>query len=247
MGSTAREMEAALLLCEKELYRAHCRLTVGPFIRIEGYAHEVMLRDYWIDRTEVTVADYRRCVAARACAPARFDDGDPEFDRPSFPVTHVRLDDAMAYCAYRSGRLPTEAEWEFAARGAEHRIFPWGNVYNPRLCNHGAFASNEVDAQDGFADLAPVGSFPDGATPLGILDMAGNVGEWVNGRLELDDAGFGYPPASVFNPKPSLGGGRPVVRGGSYLEGGAWVRSASRRALVASMSSSVGFRCAYDP
>ncbi len=240
-------MERALQLCEKELYRNHCRVSVGPFILAEGYAHEVMIHDFWLDRTEVTVANYGRCAAARACAPPSFEEGDLEFDRGSFPVTHVSLEDAHKYCSYRGGRLPTEAEWEFAARGAAHRIFPWGNVYNPKLSNHGAFASNEGDAQDGFAGLAPVGSFPDGATPLGILDMAGNVNEWVDGRIVLEDTGLGYPPASAVNPKANLNAGRPVVRGGSYLEGAAWVRNASRGTLNATRSSTVGFRCAYDP
>ena len=247
MGSTAREMDRALQLCEKELYRTHCRVSVGPFILIEGYAHEVMLRDYWIDRTEVTVGSYRQCVASRTCMPPLFDEGDREFDRAAVPVTHVRFEDAQDYCAFRGGRLPTEAEWEYAARGQAHRIFPWGNTYNPKLCNHGAFASNEVDAQDGFAGLAPVGSFPDGATPLGILDMAGNVSEWVSGHIELDDAGFGYPPASMVNPKAKLSSGRSIVRGGNYLEGAAWVRTASRGTLMSNRSATAGFRCAYDP
>ncbi len=247
MGSTPLEMERALQLCEKELYRTHCRLTISPLILAEGHAHEVMLRDFWLDRTEVTVTSYRRCVAARVCTAPFFDEGDVEFDQPSFPVTHVSVDDARTYCAYRGGRLPTEAEWEFAARGNAHRIFPWGNVYNPKLSNHGSFASNEVDAQDGFAGLAPVGSFPDGATPLGILDLAGNVNEWVDGYLETDDVGFGYPPASMFNPKPGIGGGRPISRGGSYLEGATWVRNASRGRYHGTRSSTVGIRCAYDP
>jgi formylglycine-generating enzyme required for sulfatase activity len=252
MGSAPTDMMRAVVLCGRELLKARCD-EIAPMFRAEGVAHEVLLGAFSIDKTEVTVADYRRCVSAGACAPPAITPGDLRFDRPEYPVTHVRWDDASAYCKWAGGRLPTEAEWEYAARGPTSREYPWGQLYNPRLCNHGSFAHDENDTTDGFAMLAPVGSFPDGATPLGLLDMAGNVAEWVEDVYELDEHGFGYSP----KPQRAMGpdgknvpmkktGGPHVVRGGSYADGAPWMRSASRNVLSALRSSSVGFRCAAD-
>jgi sulfatase modifying factor 1 len=209
----------------------------------------VTLSPYAIDQTEVRVEDYGRCVSAGACSPSGLPPGDPRFDRPSLPVTYVTWDDAGAYCAWAGGRLPTEAEWEFAARGASSREYPWGEIYNPHLCNHGAFTLpwTDIDASDGFVGLAPVGSFPDGATPEGIVDMAGNVSEWVFDFGEFDEHGLAsYPSASQYNPKGPPSGERHIIRGGSYLEGAAWVRTASRGVVELLSASDVGFRCVSD-
>lgn len=257
MGSTPKEMEQAVELCEKEpLGPEHCRPTehdIGPFIRAEGNAHEVTLSDFEIDRTEVTVERYGRCVAAGACSPPSFPPADPRYDRPQYPVTHVRWQDAEAYCRWIDGRLPTEAEWEFAARGRQNRTFPWGELYNPRLANHGssvsavpgAFGEEPSDGRDGFVGLAPVGSFPDGASANGLLDMAGNVAEWVSDWYDRDADGYGYAGKAVTNPRgPDFGLGH-VTRGGSYRDGAHWLRTAARRpGLYASRET--GFRCAYD-
>jgi sulfatase modifying factor 1 len=252
MGSTALDIQRAEAFCLREILRPRCHEFLVSF-RAETPAHEVTLSPYAIDRTEVTVAAYARCVAAGACDPPGFTLGDARFDRPDFPVTYVRWEDASAYCAWAGGRLPTEAEWEFAARGPAERVFPWGNLYNPHLANHGALASDATDATDGYVGLAPVGSFPDGATPLGILDMAGNVAEYVADLYDTaDEGGFGYPAASQFNPKGPTTGAFHVVRGGSYLSGIAWLRANARDVRgapilgVAGRSSAVGFRCAAD-
>lgn len=249
MGSTPSEMVRAVELCSKEAFGPKCRsLTtdVGPWIRAEGFAHEVVLADYELDATEVTVGAYERCVAASACAPPAFPAGDARFDRPDFPVTHVRWDDANAYCAWVSGRLPTEAEWEHAARGARRTTFPWGELWNSHLCNHGAYADDPHDGRDGFVGLAPVASFPDGRTPSGVYDLAGNVAEWVFDWYDRDEEGFGYRRGTQTNPKgPSFGVAGHVVRGGSYRDGPHWQRGAARRASPFS-AREVGFRCAYD-
>ena len=209
----------------------------------EQAQHEVYLSDYWIDRTEVTVARYRRCVAAGPCAMPPYAEGGERFDRPSLPVVLVTWNDARRFCAWAGGRLPTEAEWERAARGGgAGRRYPWGNVYNPFLANHGAFGLEDLDARDGFLELAPVGSFPDGRTPEGLEDLAGNAQEWVADWFAPE-----YPKADSANPKgPDMGEMR-VVRGGSYVHGRLWLRGAARdREPPNERAPWIGFRCARD-
>lgn len=254
MGSTPQEMQDALAFCSKEA-RIECQRSDDAFgtellVRAEGYAHDVTVSDFEIDATEVTVERYLRCVAAGGCAPPSFPAGDPRYDVASFPITHVTWQDAANYCSWAGGRLPTEAEWELAARGFGNRMFPWGNVYSPRLANHGSFADERTpartttDGSDGFIGLAPVGSFPDGATPTALFDMAGNASEWVADWYDLDEQRFGYPRGAQTNPKgpPSSALGH-VVRGGSYLDGAHWMRTAARRPGRFA-EREVGFRCA---
>ncbi len=250
MGSTPQEMQDALRLCAKEPFGLACQRgselvwDIERAIRAEGHAHEVTLDDFELDVTEVTVEKYMRCVAAAACSPPSFVPGDPRYDVGRYPVTHVTWQDASSYCAWAGGRLPTEAEWELAARGFTNRTFPWGNVYNPRLSNHGSYADDPTDGRDGFIGLAPVGSFPDGATPSGLLDMAGNAAEWVADWYDRDEQQFGYPRSAQTNPKgPPFGSLGHVIRGGSFRDGAHWLRTAARRASSFA-EREVGFRCA---
>ena len=141
--------------------------------------HQVTLAGFLLDKLEVTNADYRACVEAKACAPYR--DGvaasmklgtDDRFRGPTQPVVGVSWFDAKAYCEWRGKRLPREAEWEKAARGAEGRTYVWGEA-KPDPLRLACFAGSVSGA------TMPVGSFPDGAGPYGHLDLAGNVWEWV--------------------------------------------------------------------
>jgi formylglycine-generating enzyme required for sulfatase activity len=275
MGSDDSEATGAFEACKNE--RTHYEhgkevADLGPEECDERYfgsempAHQVWLSDFWIDRREVTVARFRACVGAGMCAPPPYAEGGERFDRPEYPVVLVSWPDAARFCAWAGGRLPTEAEWERAARGPSPKLpasarygtpddderlprgrrYPWGDVYNPMLANHGTFPAmfdevGRLDARDGFLELAPVGSFPNGRTPDGIDDLAGNVDEWVADW-------FGeYPMADAVNPKGPDMGDRRVARGGSYTDGRTRLRGAAReRRAPGDRLPSLGFRCARD-
>jgi formylglycine-generating enzyme required for sulfatase activity len=266
MGSDDGDFADAMSLCRLEPRRDDCK---EVWFTAEQPAHQVYLADYWIDRREVSVARYRACVNAGACVAPPYGEGGERFDRPELPVSLVTWNDARHFCEWTGGRLPTEAEWERAARGLDPkeavpdgghphapdaihprdddslpkgRRYPWGNVYNPFLSNHGAWALDDLDARDGFLELAPVGSFPDGRTPEGLEDMAGNVQEWVSDWFAPE-----YPRADAVNPKGPDAGDRRVVRGGSYLHARAWLRGAARdKEGPGERAPWIGFRCARD-
>ena len=203
--------------------------------------HKVYLEAFQIDRTEVTNAMYAKCAQAGKCqAPSSSRSntrdsyyGNPKFD--NYPVTNVSWTDAQAYCAWADARLPTEAEWEKAARGADGRIYPWGNdPADAQRCN---FNSNVKDA-------TPVGAYPAGASPYGALDMAGNVWEWVADWYQ--EAYYASSPAR--NPAGPSSGDTRVLRGGSWDNGGGGVRAAYRFGVNPDFGlGSSGFRCARSP
>ena len=212
-------------------------------------AHEVTLNAFCIDKTEVTVAAYARCVSTRRCSPAgasgSCNAGRP--DRQNHPINCVSWDQAASFCAVFRNRLPTEAEWEFAARGGDGREFAWGSEppASKRLNACGAecslnHAGRLFDESDGWPETAPVGSYPAGTSASGALDMAGNVWEWVADWMGP------YPAEAVVDPPgPSIGTGR-VYRGGGWGsrdEGS--IRATRRRAdIPSSRDDALGFRCA---
>jgi len=200
---------------------------------------EVYLEAFWIDRTEVTVGQYRACVDAGGCAPPMetssatrpdyYDGG--AFD--DYPVLWVNWYDADTYCRWVGARLPTEAEWEKAARGTDERVFPWGDVWN----------ESHTNANDRLGDTRPVGSFPAGASPYGALDMSGNVWEWVADWFNEEY----YISSLTRNPTGPLSGSERSMRSGSWYSRIAWQRAANRGSAEPNFSDDdIGFRCAQD-
>jgi formylglycine-generating enzyme required for sulfatase activity len=204
------------------------RIPAGPFTRgsVEGADDErpvkvQTLPAYAIDRTEVTRAMYARCVVAQRCGRLSID----LTEDPNLPVTHVNWNEARAFCTYAQGRLPTEDEWEKAARGSDGRELPWGKDLDCTRANWGNFENEGPCAGKNPGKPVAVGSYPQGASPYGVLDLAGNVWEWTADKYDHD---------------PS----RRVVRGGSCCSYFVPPRAANRNAWDPNhRDGDLGFRC----
>jgi formylglycine-generating enzyme required for sulfatase activity len=192
--------------------------------------HTVYLDAFYMDKYEVTNAQYRKCVEAGACA-WPFDTTYYEnADYNQHPVVYVGWHWAKDYCEWAGKRLPTEAEWEKAARGTDGRTYPWGEGID---CDHAQY--KECGGQ-----TVPVGSKSKGASPYGALDMAGNVWEWVSDRYQEDT----YQAASDRNPQGPKKGTGQVMRGGSWSEPAVNVRCACRSWYMPDARYfNLGFRC----
>jgi serine/threonine protein kinase len=206
----------------------------------EQPAHEVWLDAFYIDQYEVTNAQYKECADAGYCDPdhtpwsnlqTRIDYyGNPQFD--DYPVIYLDWSDARNYCIWRGARLPTEAEWEKAARGTDGRRYPWGN--EPPDDHYANFNKN-------VGDTIRVGSYPAGVSPYGAYDMAGNVSEWVN-----DWYGADYYTISLSdNPIGPSSGEYHVVRGGAWHQTQWYLQTFVR--YWSKGRSVLGVRCARSP
>jgi len=228
LGSTEADLDAVLASCEA------CQ---REWFLDELPRNKVSVETFWIDRTEVTNAQYRRCVQAGACSPPEETNsethasyyGNPEYD--DYPVVKVSWHQARAYAEWVGGRLPTEAEWEYAARGKEGATYPWGE-----RAPDASLANND----DRVGDTTAVGSYPDGASWCGALDMGGNVREWTF-SLHLP-----YPYDATDGREALEAEGNRVVRGGAFSGINEAVRCAYRTSLdPESRLMTDGFRVAW--
>jgi formylglycine-generating enzyme required for sulfatase activity len=239
MGSDDAEVAFAVSLCTRHAQPGV--LCDAASFHDEQPARSVQLGAFAIDRTEVTNAAYQRCAQAGACTPRRVSEADARHGRPEQPVVLVNASEAEAFCAFVGGHLPTEAQWERAARSGTQRRFPWGHVWNDRLANHGPDVEG-VAPVDGYRFLAPVGALADGASAAGLLHMAGNVWELTADRYDPE----AYVRGSAVEPTGPVSGELRVMRGGSYASPPHTLRAAQRAALPERETRlDVGFRCAY--
>lgn len=230
----------------------------------ESPAHNVCVSGFYIDKHEVTNAQFRQFVDATGYVTVL--EKDPSSaagrnwrrpygsessaeDTPDHPVVCVSWDDANAYARWAGKRLPTEAEWEKAARGTDGRIYPWGNELAAGAINMNIADKNstllwrKVAFDDGYREIAPVGNFPAGKGPYGTDDMAGNVWEWCLDRWDRDY--YGNSPAQ--NPTGPETGEFRVIRGGSWFYTTDGARTAYRLDFrPQGASAAIGFRCVKD-
>jgi len=242
-GSRPEGLPVALTLCARA-YHGRTDRCSEELWALELPARRIYISSFGIDRTEVTNAAYARCVAAGACSPARVSLADERVGGAQMPVSGVTHRQARSFCEFAGGRLPTESEWERAARGSDGRLFPWGSQWNDRLANHGA-AGSQPNPIDGRRYAAPVGSYPAGASPYGVLDMAGNVWEWTADRGGADRHDWESGPA--VDPTGATSGGERMVRGGSWRSTPDALRVTTRIPVPERTTApDLGFRCAYD-
>ena len=234
---------------------------------------QVFVSAFWIDRDEVSVTEYRACVAGGGCEPDPLMAGDERFLVPRWPIVNVTWSEAQDFCRWRGGRLPTEAEWERAARGDTGSEWPWGATERGGDFNHGrprsevertldrsgagnveAYIGNPDDS-DGAEYLAPVGTYRWGEGPYGTRDQAGNAAEWTADAWLAPtlpprvDTG-GYDQLDVIDPYRLGSVGDPrVVRGGSWREPAEVARANVRDPFQLLIRPErryayIGFRCA---
>lgn len=253
-GSDSAALDRGLQLC-RDTYSNGPQCTREWFVR-EGPARQLELSAYAIDKHEVTNAQYARCVAAGVCGPVDWGGcklwqqstgnwstgGQPHPDLPkaNHPVVCVTHQEAETYCSWAGKRLPTEAEWERAARGdGDDRDFPWGSAWDPAALNWGELGG--FGSVDGFVTTAPVGSHPKNESPFGVRDMSGNAWEWT---ADYFDDGF-YAGAPMRDPHNDRRSASRVMRGGSWSFAGNGARVAYRYFGAPDIrDDAVGFRCA---
>jgi formylglycine-generating enzyme required for sulfatase activity len=257
IGSTDTQVDAALELCN--WLGGNCD---RGWLANEQPVHAVELGGFWFDRTEVTYAQFATFVndwgnqVEQAVAWLDVDDEDcrmevrngqfqPEGGYADHPVLEVSWYGARAYCEWAGGRLPTETEWEVAARGPERPLFPWGDEYDATCLNQCDASCilewGDASVDDGYARTSPVGSFAAGESWSGAWDLAGNVWEWCS------DWYGPYTPERQVNPGGPETGIFRVLRGGAWSNDPNYARSAFRDGGVPWRTyHNVGFRCVQD-
>ncbi|MCD4748903.1 MAG: SUMF1/EgtB/PvdO family nonheme iron enzyme [Thermoanaerobaculales bacterium] len=226
-GSTDAEIDERVRICKQYVEPALGEGSCARWKYEDEIQRQVTVNSFFMDRTEVRWEDYLLFVETTRYRPL------PESwsGEPGFPVANVNRQDADAYCRWQGKRLPTADEWEFAARGVDGRRYPWGNESpdgtRANFCDANCpKAWHNYDHDDGFAGPAPVGSFPAGATPEGLLDMGGNIREWT---ATTDDD-------------------RSDVKGGGFYNAiDDLIAADVRRNLIETRNPTIGFRCVQDP
>jgi len=207
--------------------------TMGSDVEDERPPHTVFVDAFEIDKLEVTNQEFERFVQEAGYVTDAEKAGDTSWryyakDKPQHPVVKVSWNDAVAFCQWAGKRLPTEAEWEKAARGTDARTYPWGNQWDASRANAKEAGNRETTA---------VGSFPAGASPYGVMDMAGNVSEWTTDWFKA------YPGGDFYS--PYFGEKYRVIRGGGWFSDQNLVRTTERSASSMTLANDdVGFRCA---
>jgi len=206
------------------------RHMLGP----EDPAHEVILDAYYIDLYEVTNTDFKKYLEATGSKTLPRYWKDAHFNQPTQPVVGTTWKEAQACCQSKNKRLPTEAEWEKAARGKRPVKYPWGNEEPDKT---------RLNFNNQIGKTSPVGSFPEGKSDYGVFDLSGNVAEWVQD--------WHFPEYYLFSPKenppgPDKGHYK-IIRGGNWKNNAEDVRLTYRNATVPkARSKTVGFRCVAD-
>ncbi|MFQ5443076.1 MAG: formylglycine-generating enzyme family protein [Nitrospinales bacterium] len=194
----------------------------------ETPAQKVYLKEFYIDKYEVTVAQYKRFMEeTQRQAPKYFDNA--KFNRKNYPVVGVTWQDAADYCQWAGKQLPMEVDWEKAARGTDSRYYPWGSLPDNTK-------ANIRGREDGYRYTAPVGQFPQGESPYGVMDMAGNVWEWTRSWY------LSYPGNE--HPNELYGKTYRVIKGGSWFSNIDLARTSTRGKVKPDQQFNyVGFRC----
>ncbi len=255
MGTTFAEVAQAVNQCTIE-EQGNCTVDMA---QDSMPAHTVKIAPFQMQRSEVTASQYAAFLNLRGagshlngcegnpCALTRVEDENAliGYDGKVYddlggrlPMYKVTWYGAKAFCEASGARLPTEAEWEYAARGTDGRIYPWGNVWDPLSARTSIPVTTEVGP-------LPVDSYPSGLSPFGLFDMAGNVAEWVSDWY--DPVFYSSADASLPNPTGPTAGTEKVIRGGSWDAKPFFARSVHRQSMPPTNSGSwVGFRCAAD-
>lgn len=235
LGSSIDDLVFAVEECERSRTRETDPRKCSPdeFSDELSSGPRTKVAAFYLDRQEVSTHAYQRCVQAARCRPLPVEQMTKSISADELPVVFVSAVDAANYCHFVDARLPTEAEFESAARGENRRTFPWGANFHTLRANSGAVGATSTAEEDGYELLAPVNSFWSGKTPQGVFNLAGNASEWT-------DSPF-LPHGSNENEGTHLR----VVKGGSFAEPRQTLRGSARRGLSSrSREPSVGFRCA---